>query len=202
MKQIFDIRNFFLIPIFLVIVLSLFHVVYFFEISNPKSWAIYLSVAVEIFAISSIVAISLNLNKISVWILFVLVTIIQFVGNIFFSFYYIDTNSNLFKSFSEFFGIFYSADNFESEKDFILFQKVVLSFFSGGIIPILSMISLNFYISSKYVQKLNKSLDGRTVVKNANVETPQNTSSRVDVSNFATTTQPVEKNQEIYISRK
>ena len=75
----------FLIPIIIVAIVSISHVTKWYGISNPASWAIYLSVGIEIAALSSIAAISANMGN-KIYFPFVVVTLIQFIGNIFFSF--------------------------------------------------------------------------------------------------------------------
>jgi len=84
------IKNSFLFPILLVVAMSISHVVSWYDLGNPIAWAIYLSVAIEIFALASVSAASININRASVWFLFALVTSIQIVGNIFFEFNDID----------------------------------------------------------------------------------------------------------------
>ena len=78
------IRGMFLVPIVLVMIISISHVVSWYDLSNPVSWAIYLSIAVEIAAMSSIAAASVKIKG-GVWFVFFVVTLIQFIGNIFFS---------------------------------------------------------------------------------------------------------------------
>ena len=75
----------FVIPILLVAFVSISHVTSFYVISNPFAWAVYLSVAVEIAALSALAGVSVKLGKF-IYFPFLLVTFIQFVGNLFFSF--------------------------------------------------------------------------------------------------------------------
>ena len=81
-------RSMFLIPILLVAAISISHVVTWYEMANPISWAIYLSIAIEVGAMTALVAAT---NKIrgGVWFMFGLVTFIQMIGNIFYSYYQI-----------------------------------------------------------------------------------------------------------------
>ena len=48
------IRGMFLVPIILVMIVSISHVISWYDLANPTSWAIYLSVAIEIAAMSAI----------------------------------------------------------------------------------------------------------------------------------------------------
>ena len=50
------IRNTFLLPILLVVIMSISHVVSWYDLGNPLSWAIYLSIAIEVFALASVSA--------------------------------------------------------------------------------------------------------------------------------------------------
>jgi hypothetical protein len=86
----------FLIPIITVAIVSISHVTKWYGISNPMSWAIYLSVGIEIATMSALAAISANMGK-KVYFPFLIVTLIQFIGNIFFAYSYIDINGKSFK---------------------------------------------------------------------------------------------------------
>ena len=83
----------FVIPILLVAYVSISHVTAFYGLSNPFSWATYLSVAIEIAALSALAAVSVRMGKF-VYVPFIIVTLIQFVGNLYFSFTYIDETSS------------------------------------------------------------------------------------------------------------
>ena len=50
------IRTLFLIPIILVAAISISHVVTWYSIANPINWAIYLSIAIEVGAMTALVA--------------------------------------------------------------------------------------------------------------------------------------------------
>jgi hypothetical protein len=62
MKKVFEwiknnpIRSMFLVPILLVAVISIAHVVSWYDIANPINWAIYLSIAIEVGAMTAVVA--------------------------------------------------------------------------------------------------------------------------------------------------
>ena len=90
----------FLIPIITVAVVSISHVTKWYGISNPVTWAIYLSIGIEIAALSALAAISANMGK-KVYFPFGIVTLVQFIGNIFFAYSYIDTTSPAFVSWVE-----------------------------------------------------------------------------------------------------
>jgi hypothetical protein len=128
----------FLIPIIIVAFVSISHVTVWYDISNPDNWAAYLSVGIEIAALSALAAISANMGR-KVYFPFVIVTLIQFIGNIFFAYQYIDINGKLFRNWVELVAPLLSTMGVE-ETDFIG-HKRFLSLFSGGLLP---MISLSF----------------------------------------------------------
>jgi hypothetical protein len=128
----------FLVPIITVAIVSISHVTTWYGISNPVSWALYLSIGIEIAALSALAAISADMGK-KVYFPFAIVTLVQFIGNIFFAYSYIDINSQSFKDWVdlvapllEFMGV--EATNLVGHKRF-------LALFSGGMLP---MISLSF----------------------------------------------------------
>ena len=67
-------RVMFLIPIILVAGISISHVVSWYNIANPISWAIYLSIAIEVGAMTALVA-ATNKIKGGVWFMFGLITL-------------------------------------------------------------------------------------------------------------------------------
>ena len=62
-------RAMFLIPIILVAIISISHVVTWYDIANPLNWAIYLSVAIEIAAMTALVAVSTRVKG-GIWFMF------------------------------------------------------------------------------------------------------------------------------------
>ena len=137
------IRGMFLVPILLVMIISISHVVSWYDIANPFSWAIYLSVAIEIAAMSSIAAASVKVKG-GVWLVFIIVTLIQFIGNIFFSYNEINANSSEFKSWVELTGPIF--ESLGSDVNDVIAQKRWLALLEGGLLPIISLASLHFFI--------------------------------------------------------
>lgn len=136
-------RTMFLIPIFLVAGISISHVVAWYDISNPFNWAVYLSIAVEVGAMTALVA-ATNRIKGGVWFMFGLVTLIQMIGNIFYSYKEIDPNSDLFKSWVELTSPLWEM--LGSDITDIVSQKRWLAFLEGGLLPIISLTSLHFFV--------------------------------------------------------
>ena len=136
-------RTMFLVPILLVAGISISHVVSWYDIANPISWAIYLSIAIEVGAMTALVAAT---NKIrgGVWFMFGLITMIQMIGNIFYSFKEIDANGELFKSWVELTGPLW--DLMGSDSTDVISMKRWLAFLEGGLLPIISLTSLHFFV--------------------------------------------------------
>jgi len=137
----------FLIPIITVAIVSISHVTKWYGISNPVSWAVYLSIGIEIAALSALAAISANMGK-KVYFPFAIVTIVQFIGNIYFAYSYIDINSQSFKDWVglvsplvEFMGV--DPTDFSGHKRF-------LAFFCGW------YVTDNFIIVLTYVSSIHR----------------------------------------------
>ena len=149
MKQIWNwIKNnpnraMFLVPILLVAGISISHVVTWYDMANPINWAIYLSIAIEVAAITALVA-ATNKIKGGIWFMFGIVTFIQMVGNIFFSYKEIDANGELFKSWVELTGPIWELMG--TELTDVVGMKRWLAFLEGGLLPIISLTSLHFFV--------------------------------------------------------
>ena len=137
------IRSMFLIPIFLVAGISISHVVSWYDIANPFQWAIYLSIAIEIGAITALIA-ATNRIQGGVWFMFGLVTFIQMVGNIFYCFKEIDPNGDLFIAWVELTSPVWELMG--TEETDIVGLKRWLAFLEGGLLPIISLTSLHFFV--------------------------------------------------------
>ena len=137
------IRSMFLVPILLVAGISISHVVSWYNIANPLSWAIYLSIAIEVGAMTALIA-ATNRIKGGVWFMFGLVTLIQMIGNIFFSYKEIDATGHLFKSWVELTGPIWEMIG--SDPTDIPAMKRWLAFLEGGLLPVISLTSLHFFV--------------------------------------------------------
>ncbi len=141
----------FLIPILLVAFVSISHVTSWYGITNPYSWAIYLSVGIEIAALSALAAISANMGRV-VYVPFGIVTFIQFLGNIFFAYQYIDVDSQTFKDWVEMVDPIVSYIGVE-EGDPVS-HKRFLALFAGGMLPLISLSFLHMLV--KFEEKDKK----------------------------------------------
>jgi hypothetical protein len=115
---------------------SISHVTSFYGITNPFAWAIYLSVAIEIAALSALAGVSVNMGKF-IYFPFILVTFIQFVGNLFFSYSYIQETSESFKQWMEMAGPLF--ENMGVDPTDMPTHKLMLALFSGGLLPVISL---------------------------------------------------------------
>jgi hypothetical protein len=151
----------FLIPIITVAVVSISHVTKWYGLSNPFTWAIYLSVGIEIAALSALAAISANMGK-KIYFPFGIVTLIQFIGNIFFAYSFIDVTASSFKSWVELVSPLLEMTGVEPT-DFIG-HKRFLAFFSGGMLPLISLSFLHMLV--KFSEEENKVSE----IKEENIE--------------------------------
>jgi hypothetical protein len=140
----------FLVPILLVALVSISHVTKWYGISNPTSWSVYLSVAVEIAALSTLAAIAARMGK-KVYFPFAIVTLIQFIGNVFFAYQYIDIASQSFKDWVDMVDPLVQYLGVESG-DFVG-HKRFLAFFAGGMLPIISLSFLHMLVKFEEEEK-------------------------------------------------
>jgi phosphoglycerol transferase MdoB-like AlkP superfamily enzyme len=140
----------FLVPIITVAVVSISHVTKWYGLSNPTSWAIYLSVGIEIAALSALAAISAQMGK-KVYFPFAIVTLIQFIGNIFFAYQFIDVNSQSFKDWVDMVDPIVSFLGVESGD--LVGHKRFLALFSGGMLPIISLSFLHMLVKFEEEEK-------------------------------------------------
>lgn len=133
----------FLIPIITVAIVSISHVTQWYGISNPLTWAIYLSVGIEIAAMSALAAISANMGR-NVYFPFIIVTLIQFIGNIFFAYEYIDMTSKMFQSWVELVSPLVGFMGVEPTD--LIGHKRFLALFAGGFLPVISLSFLHMLV--------------------------------------------------------
>lgn len=133
----------FLIPIVTVAVVSISHVTQWYGISNPLTWAVYLSIGVEIAALSALAAISADMGR-KVYFPFGVVTLIQFIGNIFFAYSFINVNGVEFKQWVELSSPLVELLGVESTD--LIGHKRFLAFFAGGMLPIISLSFLHMLV--------------------------------------------------------
>jgi hypothetical protein len=143
LKNINWTKSMFLVPILLVAGISISHVITWYDMANPYNWAIYLSVAIEVGAMTSLIAATKKIKG-GVWFMFGLVTFIQMVGNIFYSYVEIDANSDLFKNWVELMSPIFELMG--TDVGDIIPHKRWLALLEGGFLPLISLTALHFYI--------------------------------------------------------
>jgi len=143
----------FLIPIVTVAIVSISHVTKWYGISNPVSWAVYLSIGIEIAALSALAAISANMGK-KVYFPFAVVTLIQFIGNIFFAYTYIDINGQSFKDWVDL--VSPLTESMGVDPTDMIGNKRFLAFFAGGMLPIISLSFLHMLVKFTEEDRLNE----------------------------------------------
>lgn len=146
----------FLVPILTVAFVSISHVTKWYGISNPLSWAVYLSIGIEIAALSALAAISAQMGR-KVYFPFIIVTLIQFIGNIFFAYQYIDINSQTFKDWMDLVNPIVSFMGVEDGDP--IGHKRFLALFAGGMLPLISLSFLHMLVKfEEEEKKKNKSI--------------------------------------------
>lgn len=132
-------RLVYIIPILFSVIVSINHVIKWYEIANPDMWAVFLSIGVEVAALATVVAIIFSKPGWHIYSLFILVTLIQFIGNIFYSYQYIDVNGEQFTLWVEFF------DTVFGERT-IIWNRMLLATLTGASTPLISLLSLNLLV--------------------------------------------------------
>ena len=163
----------FLVPILTVAFVSISHVSKWYGLSNPFSWAIYLSVGIEIAALSALAAISAQMGK-KVYFPFGIVTLIQFIGNIFFAYQYIDVASQSFKDWVDLVDPIVSYLGVESGDP--VGHKRFLALFAGGMLPIISLSFLHMLVKFEEDEKK----------KTVEVPTPEVPVTEIDIDKLST----------------
>lgn len=144
----------FLVPIITVAIVSISHVTTWYGISNPVTWSVYLSIGIEIAALSALAAISANMGS-KVYFPFAIVTLVQFIGNIFFAYTYIDIDSKSFKDWVDLVSPLVEYLGVEPT-DFVG-HKRFLAFFAGGMLPVISLSFLHMLV--KFTEEDKKKQD-------------------------------------------
>lgn len=157
----------FLVPILTVAFVSISHVTKWYGLSNPISWSIYLSIGIEIAALSALAAISAQMGR-KVYFPFAIVTLIQFIGNIFFAYQFIDVNSQSFKDWIDLVDPLVSFMGVESGD--IVGHKRFLALFSGGMLPIISLSFLHMLVKFEEEDRKNKNTETEVLPDNIDIE--------------------------------
>jgi hypothetical protein len=145
--------------------ISTIHVIDFFKLSNPEWLSISLAIAFEIGAAASLASLVVldKMNKIIVWCLFIILTLMQAMGNT----YYAYSHLNNFNGWIELFGLV--------DED-LIYQKRILSIISGAILPLVSLgfiKSLVDYIKPDSLKKNPDVIINDILTEEQNVDNPE-----------------------------
>ena len=146
----------FVILYFMVSIISTIHVIDFFKLSNPTWLAISLAVAFEIGAAASLAAIIIleKTSRFMVWSLFIILTVVQAMGNTYYAF----INLADFQGWIELFGLV------DAE---LIQQKRILSIVSGAILPIVALGFIKSLVDYIRPEESNKIVE---VIKDDNLD--------------------------------
>ncbi len=129
-------------------VASTIHVINFFQLSNGFGLALTLAMAFEIGALSALAGLVAldKINKNVVWFIFLILTVFQIMGNVYFAYDYLSVkminNPELIKNWTELFGLM--------DEDQILVKRII-AIFSGGLLPVVSLAFLDLLVD--YIRK-------------------------------------------------
>lgn len=180
----------FLVPILTVAFVSISHVTKWYGLSNPITWSIYLSVGIEIAALSALAAISAQMGR-KVYFPFAIVTLIQFIGNIFFAYQFIDVNSQSFKDWIDLVDPLVSFMGVESGD--VIGHKRFLAFFSGGMLPIISLSFLHMLVKFEEEDRNKKSSELSTIPENLDIEEMSKIAGKMEAENDVPKYTPTEE---------
>ena len=166
MKKI-KLKHIFLLPIMLTMIVSISHVIVWYSLSNEYLWSVFMSISVEIGAMVALVAATKKIKG-NIWGMFFIVTFIQMIGNIFYSYKQIDANGELFKSWVELTGPVWEM--LGSKVTDIISMKRWLAFLEGGLLPVISLTSLHFF--TKYDDGKSGNEEVKEIIKEVIVEVP------------------------------
>lgn len=112
----------------LVSTISTIHVIDFFRLSNPNWLAISLALAFEVGAAASLASLVTleKMNKGIVWMLFIILTLMQAMGNVYYTYIHLHD----FSGWIELFGL---------NEDDPIYQKRILAIVSGAVLPIVAL---------------------------------------------------------------
>ena len=112
----------------MVSIISTIHVIDFFELSNPYWLAVTLAIAFELGAAASLASIITlhKMNKTLIWSLFIVITLMQMQGNMYYAF----KNITDYSTWSQLFNLI---------DDDPIYQKRILAFVSGAILPLVAL---------------------------------------------------------------
>jgi|TARA_R110000823_G_scaffold296080_3_gene416078 hypothetical protein len=148
------VRVTYIVPILLVAAISVSHVIDWYGLTNPASWAIYLSVAIEIAALGALAGMNVkNVTKF-VYVPFIIVTLIQLVGNIFFAYKYSGIDVAKLTEWIELINPLFESMGLVGGVNDIIGHRRALAYVGGGLLPLISLSFMELLV------RFNKKLGG------------------------------------------
>lgn len=128
LKIKYGIISVFILLYLMVSTISMIHSIDFFGLSNNKAMSISLSTAFEVGQVAALCGILIldKTNRFVIWSLFILLTAMQIMSNVYFCY----KNLGDYSQWSELFGL--------TEED-PMFQKRMLSIVSGAVLPVVAL---------------------------------------------------------------
>ena len=137
----------------IVSLISTIHVIDFFKITNPLWLSISLAIGFELGAAASLASLTVieKMNKSLIWVLFIVLTLFQVMGNVYYSYIHAEN----FQGWIELFGLIDESP---------IFQKRVLAIVSGAILPFVALgyikALVDYIKPAKEKNNKNKNVDG------------------------------------------
>lgn len=155
------IRTSYIIPILLVAAISVSHVIDWYGLTNPASWAVYLSIAIEIAALGALAGMNVkNVTKF-VYVPFIIVTLIQLVGNIFFAFKYSGANPERLSEWIQLINPLFESIGLVDGTDDIMGHRRALAYIGGGLLPLISLSFMELLV--RFNKKLGETEEPKPV---------------------------------------
>ena len=179
--------------------ISMIHLFNMYDLGNIEILAIASAICIELGAISSFLSLSIlsKLNRTIVWSIFILLFLLQIIGNIYYSFDYITikmtTNSTYLNSFQELMNRFFTDIELPD-------VKLILSIIIGAPIPIISLMllkSLMDYIKpSKNTDENNNELNDENIIEKKLIQNIENENDNIEekINNNINSDQNIIKN--------
>ena len=182
--------------------ISSIHIIRFFELSNYYYLALTLAMSAEIGALAALFGLTSlgRVNKAVVWFIFVLLTLYQIIGNVYFSFdelgIHISKNSKFINSFTELFGL-----STEENSDVIVVKRII-SVVEGIFLPLTSLSFLHLlvgYISASSPEENSKKdlekslLDEKETEKETEIESGQENAFKAEPGSIYAAPESIQK---------
>lgn len=153
-----------IIPILFVLVVSLNHLIVWYELSDTIKWSTFLAVAIVIISFSTIAA--SKISPFRAMFAYIIVFILELAGNVFHSFTNIDENSEKFKDWNDLIQPVLDL-LYVIEPATVISKMRILALIQGGSLPLLGLIFFSlwlhlFSMENKDVDSNDDTVDDQT----------------------------------------